>query len=1137
MKKKQTDEVWDDHILFKSLKIMRITLGLLLILVSQGLATTAYSQRTSLNLNMKNVTIIDVLGVIENQTDYYFLFNYEQISSEKKISVSQTNAKIEDILDSILKDTDLKYTIKDRQIVISRDGTRQMVQSGVISRQPGTASGIVVNLNNEPVPGASVSVKGTTKGTITDFDGNFILPDVPTNAMLVFSFMGMKSQEIVWSGQSVLRVVMQEEMIGVEEVVVTAFGINREKKQLSYSTQQVGGEQLSATGNSDVMKGMQGKVAGVTVRQVNGSPGTAPKVTIRGSSSIKGDNDPLYIVDGFPVDGTISLDLDPNEIENISVLKGATAAALYGLRASNGVILISTKRGKGNQKNKPVITLSSNYSFDRLSVYPETQMVYGQGINKFDAYSAYAWGLKISEMGTYTNQLGEQEEAKAYDNARDFFKTGGTLNSNINISNRFDKGNYSIGVGYADQTGIVPNTDFDRISVKLAGDYNISEKIKIGTLVNYSTYKTNGTNQSGGNSSVFYAAFDTPPSYNLKGKPPHVEGNEYQQINFRGSHDNIYWAVEHNVMESNTSSLIGSVSFDYSPVEWLNFNYRAGVDDVATDGLTVYELGSGNTGGRTTPPSGGQLTESMTKTRNFNSTFIASLKKQLTEKLDLDFMLGHEFYDYNHKSLSSTGNDFTIGGFHQLSNCNSITSEKYLGRKRSYAFFSNLNVGYQNMLFLTLTGRNDVVSNMPRDNRSFFYPSIGLGFIFTEALHLNPEFLSFGKIRTSYAEVGQAGSIYATNTTFTSGSASGFSFPFNGVNAFTMGNSLKSADLEPENTKSIEIGLNLGLLKSRINLDYTFYHSKSDGQIFSVPVSSATGYTTETRNAGEMLNQGHEVILNLKLVESKKFKWDFTTNFTSYISKVEKLAEGIDMLTLGGSRVSIVAMEGEEYPVLRGTGYARDPETGKIVVLSTTSSASYGMPLQSTGDIDLGKANPDFEVNFLNTFQYKNISLYAQIDWREGGKIASGNSRLSKLYGTHYDTQFREEDYVEDAVKGYYDSNGALVTEGENDIVIKRGYQYYAKVMDPIRESNVYDASFIRLREVKINYDLPSGLLRKFYIQNASVYVIGRNLWLIQSGLPHYDPEMSDTAGNAIGETYTDYPQTSSFGFGINLTF
>ena len=1113
-------------------RIMRLTF-LFILLGLMHVSASSYSQNTKLDLDFQGVKVKEVMQAIENQSKFRFAYSSEFIDLDRKINISIHDQGIDEILQTLFAGTNIRYELDDRMIMLYAEEGKSAFQ------QQRTISGKVTDTSGAPLPGVTVVVKGTTVGTVTDADGQYTLRDISGNGTLIFSFVGMRSQEVDIAARTSINIVLEEDMVGVEEVVVTAFGINREKKQLSYSTQQVAGEQLGATGNNDVMKGMQGKVAGVTVRQVSGAPGSEPKVTIRGSNSISGSNVPLYVVDGFPVDGGISYDIDPNEIKNISVLKGATAAALYGLRASNGVILISTKRGKDNVKNKPTITLSTNYSFDRLSRYPETQKIYGQGMNgQFDAYSAYSWGQKISEMGIYINQLGEEEVARHYDNARDFFKTGGTFNSNINISNKFDKGNYSIGIGYSGQTGIVPTTDLDRVSVKLAGDYDISKKIKVGTSVNYSTYNSNGTSQGGGNSSVFYAAFDTPPSYDLKGKPTHVEGNEYQQINFRGSHDNIYWAVKHNKMESETSSLIGSIDFDYSPANWLNFNYRAGIEEVTVNGTTVYELGAGQTGGRTDPPSGGQIQENMKKRRSINSTFIASVKKELTSQLNFDFMIGHEFYDYKYRTLTATGYDFTIGGFHHLSNASTITADQQENRQRSYAFFGNLNVAYANMLFLTLTGRNDVVSNLPRSNRSFFYPSAGLGFIFTEALKINPGLLSFGKLRMSYAEVGQAGSIYSTTTTYSQGGASNFSFPFNGINAYTLGSSLKSSDLEPENTSTWEFGANLGFLKNRITLDYSYYYSTSDGQIFSVPISYSSGYKTETRNAGKMQNQGHEVILNIKPVVFKNFNWDFTTNFTTYTNKVKELAEGVDMLGLGGNRVSIVAREGEKYPILRGTGYARDPATGKIVVESDRTSSSYGMPLQTTADVDLGKADPDFEANFLNTFKYKNLTLNVQVDWREGGKISSGNSRLAKLYGTHHDTRLREEDYVlENSVKGHYDDNGSLIVEGENDIAIKRGYQYYGKVLDPIRESNVYDASFIRLREVRINYDVPLGFLKRYYIKRASVYIIGRNLWLIKSSLPQYDPEMSDSSGNAIGETYADYPQTSSYGFGINLTF
>ncbi len=1119
----------------KIVKVMRLSIFLVVLTSLQSLAISNFAQSGKINVKVENKTVSEVLQLIERESDFFLFYNNKVVDLDEVVTLDLTNKTVIEVLDILFKDKGVTYTINNKQIVLSRTSGRS---NRFDSLQKKSVSGKVTDKNGEPLPGVAVMIKGTTQGTITNADGEYSLnANMSEDDMLVFSFVGMKTQEITLAGKTNINITLEEETVGVDEVIVTAFGINREKKQLSYSIQGIDGDQLSATGNSDLTKGLQGKVAGVTIRQVNGSPGSTPKVTIRGSNSINGGNDPLYVVDGFPVDGSIALDIDPNEIEDISILKGATAAALYGLRASNGVILVSTKRGKNNERNKPTVTLTTNYSFDWLSVYPETQKIYAQGINTFDAYSAYSWGPKISEMGTYTNQLGEQEEARAYDNARDFFNTGGTLNSNISIANNFDRGNYSIGIGYAGQEGIVSNTDLSRVSVKLAGDYQISDKIKVGTLVNYSTYTTNGTTNNGGNSSIFYAAFDTPPSYNLKGKPTHVDGNEYQQINFRGSHDNIYWGVNHNVMKTETSSFIGAINFDYNPTSWLNFNYRAGAEEVAIDGLNVYELGSGVTGGRTNPPSGGKMSNTFNKRRTINSTFLASVKKQVADKLDLDFMVGHEYYDYNYRYLQSVGTDFTIGGFHNLSNCGSITSDQHQNRRRSYAFFSNLNLAYDDMLFLTLTGRNDVVSNMPRANRSFFYPSVGLGFIFTEAMEINPKILSFGKVRMSYAEVGQAGSIYSTVTTYSPGGASYFSFPFNGINAFTLSNSLKSTDLKPENTKSVEFGTTLGFLNNRINLDYTYYYSKSDGQIFSVPISSSSGYTSETRNAGVMLNHGHEMVLTIKPVVTDKFSWDITTNFASFVNKVEKLAEGIETLNMGGSRVSIQARAGELYPTLFGTGYARDPETGKIVVESDPNSARYGMPLSTTGDIKLGKADPDFELSFMNTFKYKNLTLYAQVDWRKGGKIASGNSRLAKLYGTHHDTKFREEDCVLDAMKGHYDSNGNLIVEDQNDIVIQKGYYYYRTVLDPIRESNVYDASFIRLREVKLGYDLPARFLKKLHISNASVYAIGRNLWLIKSGLPYYDPEMSDGSGNAIGETYADYPQTSSFGLGLNLKF
>ncbi|TAL62959.1 MAG: SusC/RagA family TonB-linked outer membrane protein, partial [Bacteroidetes bacterium] len=848
---------------------------------------------------------------------------------------------------------------------------------------------------------------------------------------------------------------------------------------------------------------------------------------------------PLYVVDGSPVDGISGI--NPNQIESMSVLKGATAAALYGLRASHGVILISTKRGAGGEMNMPTLAFTSSYSFDRMAIYPELQKTYAQGAaGVFQPFGSSSYGPKISEMGTYTNQLGEQEVAAAYDNLKNVFRTGGTYEGNLSLSNRFDKGNYSVGVGYSGQTGIVPNTDYKKISLNLASDYKIYKHLTLSTAFNYAAIEQNPNPVN----SIFWGLIFCPPSYDLKHKPTHIQGNPYQQINFRGQHDNPLWSLENNSLNVQTSSLITSNSLNYNPLKWLNLNYRFGYNESETNNKLVYGFGSANAGGRTVPPGGGQVNEGMSRTRSINANFLATVNQMIGDKLDVEILAGHEFYNYEYKSLSTTGTGFTIPSLQDLSNCSTITSSHYWGKSRSYALFGSLNLDYAKMLDLSFTVRNDVVSNMPRDQRSFLYPSVGLGFVFTEATkNIKPDFLDFGKVRVSYAEVGQAGGIYSTSTVFVRGGGSNYPFPYQGVNAFTLSSALKSTNLVPENTKSWEAGLNLVFFKNRLNFDYTYFNSISVGQIFSVPVSIATGFSSEVRNAGEMTNHGNEIELNIKPVVSIDFSWDFATNFTAYTNKVSKLAEGVDELTLGSNPdlTYSVARVGESYPILRGYGFVHDPATGKIVVESNTASAKYGMPLRSpSADVIFGKANPDFEIDFLNTFRYKNISLFIQVDWRHGGKIASGETRLARLYGTSKDTENRDEPFqFPNAVKGSYVA-GNLVVEGDNDIILPtHGSAYWANNMDLIWENNVFDASFIRLREVRMDYTLSANFLSRFNIKSAIVFVMGRNLWLIKSGLPYFDPEMSAGTGNDQGYTSNamTYPQIASFGFGIDLKF
>ena len=999
-----------------------------------------------------------------------------------------------------------------------------------------TISGQVTDQSTgESLPGVNILAKGTTTGTVTDIDGNYRLTVADEVTTLVFSSIGYETVEEAISGRSTINLSLAPDIQALSEVVVTAFGIEREKKALSYAVQEVDGEKLAAVGNTNLENSLQGKVAGVTVRQTSGAPGSGPRINIRGSRSFRGNNEPLYVVDGLPIasdDDSRSIDINPSDIKSINVLKGPTAAALYGLRASNGVVIIETKKGEGARGGTPTVTLESNYSAERISLFPDTQTTYGQGENgEFDPSSPFSWGPRIDTLGTYTNQLGEPEQAAVYDNDKELFRTGGISNTNLTVANAFDQGNYAISLGYTDQEGILKNSGLQRINAKFAGSYSLSDQLKVSTSVNYANNTVNRVGDM-----PWWATFSVPPTYNLRGKPTHEPDDRFHQINYRGQHDNLYWALENNYVDTRTSRIFGNVNLDYRPLDWLSFNYRLGLDEYTTDRKAVEELGSqAGRADASDPPSGGSINNQIRQHRQINSNLNITANKTLGEEFEVELMVGNEFYDIRSNEIQSQGTNIIIGGFHNIANTSVQTTEEELERQRVTGFFGNLSLSWRNTVFLNATGRNDIVSNMPRDNRSFFYPSLGTSVVFTEFLSIPENILTFGKVRASIAEVGQAGPIYATRTVFRSGSATGgFTFPYEGLNAFTLDNQLRSNVLEPENTRTFEVGANLRFFNDRFGLDYTYYNTVSEGQIYQVPIARSTGFASELRNAGEMNVRGHELALTATPVATPALRWDLTTNFTTYTNKVVSLAEEIEQLELpGGSRVTAVAQVGEEFPAILGFGYARDPASGEVVVDSREDERFYGMPLRSTEQIILGNAQPDFEVGFINTISFKNFTLYAQLDWRQGGKVFSGYNRLGKLYGVLSETEDREADYVFPGKKGFFDEEGNLVVEGDNDIVIQQGFTYYRRNQDRIEESSVYDATFVRLREVRLTYNFPTTWLDNSFIDAVSFYLIGRNLW-VNAALPHFDPEMF--SNNAV-EEYTTYPQTKSYGGGFRITF
>jgi TonB-linked SusC/RagA family outer membrane protein len=1052
-----------------------------------------------------------------------------------------------------------------------------------------TISGKVTSKEDgTPLPGVTVMVKGTTVGTQTDVEGMYKLSVSDDAKILVFSFVGMKTEEREIGNQSTIDFVMSADATEISEVVVTAFGVEKQKKALSYASQEVKGGQLTAVGQPNVVNGLQGKVAGVIVRQSSGMPGASSQITIRGSRSLDGNNQPLYVVDGLPIssdsdfnnDATVSgtdassrsLDINPDDIESMSVLKGPAASALYGLRASNGVILITTKRGK-NSKGKVNINYNSNYSFDNVSVLPELQSTYAQGSGGAHSQStSLSWGPKIAEMQPFALRpgnipatvLNRTETPKVYDNVTPFFKTGSTWNQSLDLSSGNADGNYGIGVGYTNQDGVIAGTGMTRVTAKISGDYVVNPKLKVGGSLNYSDVSIDKLPGGSNLSNPLFTTYFAPRTYDLWGIPYNFPGDPSRQIHYRGAMDNPRWSLANNKFNEATRRVFGSFNLSYKAFDWLTVNYRAGTDFYSTDAKEYYARGSGGTGGRPNPPAtgaiaGGSINDYVISRNQFNSNFFLTFDKTFKESINVNLMVGNELYDNNSRLNSYTGTGLGLPNFDNISNASTVTALETINKRRVVGFYANLAVSWKNQLFLTASGRNDYVSFLAAGNRSFFYPSVGLAWDFSETFKIDQNILSFGKIRASYALVGQAPNTnynsltpFVTNTVGSGYVTDNIQFPFNGLLGFTQSNILRNPALRPQNTSTFEIGTELKFLRNRISIEYTYFSANVTDQIFQVPVSPATGYTSALVNAGELKNTGHELMLNVIPVQTNNIKWEIITNFTAFRNEVISLSPGIANITLGGfSGLDVRAQAGSLYPVIFAQRYLRD-SGGNIVVdgrkdIDGSPNDAYGYPVADPTAGVVGTVQPDFEVGFTNRVTYKGLTLSAQLDWRQGGQMYSGNNRLGKFYGILKSTEDRETaNYVQKGNLATFDAdgnpiidaNGKAVSAGANTIAITRDQAYWQTV-DAIDESNVFSTTFVRLREVALNYTLPSKWFTSTkVIKGVSVYGTARNLFLI-TDYPNFDPETSTGGGasNFQGLEYVALPQMRSYGFGLRASF
>ena len=1015
--------------------------------------------------------------------------------------------------------------------------------------------------SDQGIPGVTVLVKGTTVGASTNSDGSYTL-NVPASATtLTFSSIGYISVDKLINGTTV-NVTLASDTKQLGEVVVTAFGIEREQKALTYSVQEIQGEQITKVAQPNVTNALQGKVAGVIVRQSSGMPGSSSLITIRGSRSLTGNNQPLYVVDGLPIESQAdfgggvgdtdyssrALDINPSDIESISVLKGGAAAALYGNRAANGVVVITTKRGKGTGK-KAQLSYTSDYTLDYATRYPKLQDTWAQGTRDpktgdpvFNPNTSTSWGPRLTDLDpTVTDKGGKQlVPGKAYDNIKPLFRTGHTINNAVDLTGSGEFGNYGVGLGYTKQIGVIPSTGMDRYTAKVGGDFKLSDKLVIGATANFSNLKItklpNGSNLSNPLFTTYYA----PRSYDLWGIPYEDPTDPNKQIHYRGSFDNPRWALAHNSFAEQTNRTFGSANASYKIADWLSVNYRIGEDFYTTEGKEFYDLGSGNTGGRTAIPSGGQVRDYTVTQNQLNSNANLVFNKDLTEDINLNVLLGNEFYDIRNRYQNMLGQGVTIGGLQNIDNTTTQTTQEFITRKRTVGFYGNLAASWKQMIYLNASGRQDYISNLPRGNRKIFYPSVGLGFVLTEAIPLPQNIVTFAKVRASYAETAQApDATYLTKPRFNRGNAGsgyltdGINFPFQGLTALTLSDVLYTNQLNAVNINTTEFGADFRFFNNRLTFDYTFFIQNANNQIFAAPSAPSTGYTSRYVNAGKLRTTGNELVLGVVPVRTEAgFNWNLTANFTAYRNRVESLTEGVDNIFLGGfTEPNVRAQAGNSYPVIFGTRYLRNDQ-GQIVV----DADGYPQADPTLGVI--GQVQPKFEVGVTNTFSYKGVTLTAQVDTRRGGQAYGGNTRLARLYGMDAITNDRTSDYIFPGVKETGMDAAGNPTYAPNDLAIKRDQVYWQQYNDGIDEASVFKTDFVRLRELSLAYSLPTSIVsRTKVLSNVALTLTGRNLFLITK-YPNFDPETSiGGASNFQGLEYVALPQVKNYGIGLRATF
>ena len=1023
--------------------------------------------------------------------------------------------------------------------------------------------------DGQPIIGAAVKVDGTSTGMLTDVNGKFSLTLPQGKKTLTISYLGFQPKTV--AAKNGMRVFLKADATSLDEVVVTAMGIKRSAKALGYSATSLDGEEIAEVRTNDIMSGLAGKVAGVQISTTSSDPGASNSVIIRGVSSLNGSNQPLYVIDGVPMTNSSVYSSDglnngydfgnganavnPDDVENMTILKGAAATALYGSRAANGVILITTKSGK--KQNGVGVEYNGGLQWESVLRLPQSQNDFGMGWygNKTDDENG-SWGPKFDgSMLRYGSIYDYSQKMKSYvaikDNMKDFFDTGMRYNNSVSFSNATDATTYYVSLSQIHDDGIIP-TSADSYT-KYTFSANGSQKVKnvtISTALNYAYQKNSFVSTGQGGSSMYNAIMQTPRDISIAemkdlSDPFNTPGYYYTPYGIT----NPYWILNNYENKQESERFYGKLQLDYEFLKYFKATYRFGLDtqtrhhNQGEPNLESMFKDTYNADASTIAGATGAVTQQTTRQREINQDIFVTFDMPVSD-FNINAVAGFNGNERSSSYLYGHVENLTIPTFFDLSNSSERPEvAQYSQKRRLYGIYGQAELAWKNMAYLTLTARNDWSSTLPKENRSFFYPGVTASFLFSELFKDDlKKIINFGKVRAAWGKTGNDANVYMTQSVYAqaSSSSSGWAssaFPFSktGTNAYTAGNTLGSLNLSPEMTTEFELGLNMGFLQNRIVVDFSYYDRKSDKQIFSLNMDPASGYTAMNTNLGKIGNKGIEALITLVPVRTKDFEWAITWNYTKNKNKVislpEELGGEVNIYGFSGG-TGLYAIEGEEMGIFKCYRTKTDGE-GHIVV------NNKGIPLQ-TDDIEkVGSMNYKYQMGIGNTFRYKGVSLGIDFDIRKGGLLFSRTADISYFTGNAIQTAYNDRSpfIVPNSVQS--DGNGGYV-ENTTPLDPTQIYNFWNNGGFLSDESFLVDKSYVKLRSVVLSWELPKKWLSGTPLQGVKVSFFGNNLFLwTPSSNTFIDPELTsfgnDLSGN-FGE-YSANPSSRKFGFNVNVKF